>query len=103
MLHSQACDGADFSSYQRAMTETADHHLFQKVLPECNALPASSLLCILRRKRVGEVSDPPSTPTLSYDACGHKVFFGPANGSRSEFHRVAVIGLERNEGCNGSN
>jgi hypothetical protein len=25
------------------MTETAGHHLFQKVLPECNAPPASSV------------------------------------------------------------
>ena len=39
------------------MTETAGHHLFQKVLPECNA-SASSSLCFLRRKRVSlQVAD----------------------------------------------
>jgi hypothetical protein len=29
-------------NYERATTETAGHQFFQKVLPECNAPPASS-------------------------------------------------------------
>ena len=42
------------------MTETAGHHLFQKVLPECNAPPRGSSLCIFRRKHVSLYS--PTSP-----------------------------------------
>src|SRR5258707_2127507 len=42
MLHSQACDGTDFSDqYGRAMAKTAGHQFFDRVLPECNSPPAS--------------------------------------------------------------
>jgi hypothetical protein len=44
MLHSQACDGADFwdQEYERAMAETAGLQFFQKVLPECNEPPQAT-------------------------------------------------------------
>jgi hypothetical protein len=57
MLHSQACDGIDFSDqYGRAMAQTS---VFQKVLSECSAPPASNRCAFTERKRLGEVSDPP--------------------------------------------
>jgi hypothetical protein len=60
-MHSQARDGLIFgSSHGRAIAQTAAHHLFHKVLPECNAPPASNCSPTLACR---EVSDP-------CDACG---------------------------------
>jgi hypothetical protein len=59
--------------YEHAMAETSGHQFFQKVLPECNAPPASRC-CAFSNVSVWGSFGPAITPTLSYDASGHKVF-----------------------------
>jgi hypothetical protein len=59
------------SRHARAMTQTAGHQFFQKVLPECNASQGSNC-CEFPDLACRGSFGPAITPTLSYDGSGHQ-------------------------------
>src|SRR5215467_11992474 len=78
------------SPYQRARVKTADHQFFPKAVARMQRAAASRLLCILRRKREGKVSD-----ALFDDLEAHEAQLGcrqgPRPSPRSAMARASMI------------